>query len=171
MVMSGWERAFLLLLFPQILPYSSCESPNPQGPPYSSLASDSHHKLTPIFTTFLGIAGTDNRDFAFILYAWLGYCCFSPLPWFSPPSGIIPDFARNTGRQSAPEDDKWCRSRPAHSADFEKTRAEAGSCGGVLTELTNALQYLSFFFSLNTRFQIADRDGIKKEKSVTDQYV
>lgn len=37
MVMSRWERGFLLPPFSRILPFSSCESPNPQGPPYSSL--------------------------------------------------------------------------------------------------------------------------------------
>ena len=95
----------------------------PAGTPiFFPPASDSNHKLTPIFTTSLGIAGSDNRDFAFILYAWLGYCCFSPLPWFSPFPGISPDFARYTGHRSAPEprNDNWRRSRQAYSAPFER---------------------------------------------------
>lgn len=115
MVMSGWERGFLLPLFCRILPFSSCESPSLRGPHIHSSASDSNHKLTLIFTTVLGNVESDNRDFAFILYAWLGYCCFSPLPWFSPFPGISPDFY--TGHRSAPEpwDDNWCRSRRSHS--------------------------------------------------------
>lgn len=70
MVMSGWERGFLLLLFSgNIAPFRRVSLPARRDPHILPSASDSNHKLTLIFTTSLGIAGSDNRDFAFILYA------------------------------------------------------------------------------------------------------
>lgn len=82
------------LFSPEYCPFRRVSLPAHRDPHILPSASDSHHKLTPIFTTLLGIAGSDNRDFAFILYAWLSYCCVSPLPWFSSFPGISPDFAR-----------------------------------------------------------------------------
>lgn len=66
----------------------------PAGTPYSSLRVWLESQTNPDFHHLAGNCGSDNRDFAFILYAWLGYCCFSPLPWFSSSPGISPDFAR-----------------------------------------------------------------------------
>lgn len=57
MVMSGWERGFLLPLFSRILPFSSCESPNPGGPPYSSLRVWLESQTNPDFHHFAGNCG------------------------------------------------------------------------------------------------------------------
>lgn len=100
-------------LSPEYCPFRRVSLPTRGDTHILPSASDSNHKLTLIFITLLGNALSDNRDFAFILYAWLGYCCFSPLPWFPPFLGISPDFARNTGRRSTPERhvNNWCISR------------------------------------------------------------
>lgn len=108
MVMSGWERGFLLPPFLQNIALLVLWVSQPAGTPiFFPSASDSHLKLTPIFTTLLGIAVSDNRDFVFILYAWLSYCCFSPLPWFSSFPGISPDFARYAGPPKCPWAPGW----------------------------------------------------------------
>lgn len=113
-------------LSPEYCPFPPVSLPTRRDTHILPSASDSNHKLTLIFITLLGNVWSDNRDFAFILYAWLGYCCFSPLPWFSPFPGISPDFACNTGRQCAPElhVNNWCISR--HFCTLEKGRSLSG---------------------------------------------
>lgn len=113
-------------LSPEYCPFRRVSLPTRGDTHILPSASDSNHKLTLIFITLLGNAQSDNRDFAFILYAWLGYCCFSPLPWFPPFSGISPDFARNTGRRSAPEPhvNNWCILR--HFCTPEKGPSQLG---------------------------------------------
>lgn len=54
---------------PDIALFRRVSLPTRGDPHILPSASDSNCKLTLIFTTLLGIAGSDNRDFAFILYA------------------------------------------------------------------------------------------------------
>lgn len=68
---------------------------------YSSLGIWLESQTSLNFTTSLGIAGCNNRDFAFIFYAWLGYCCFSLPPWF-PFQGLALT-SPTTGGQSDPK--------------------------------------------------------------------
>lgn len=134
-------------------PFRRVSLPARGDPHIHPSASDSNHKLTLIFTMVLGNAASDNRDFAFILYAWLGYCCFSPRPWFSPFPGISPDFARYTGHRSAPEpwDDNWRRSRRSHSGPVKRSdqgQVKIGvSSWKKLTLLSVCLHQDSSFFS------------------------
>lgn len=126
-------------LSPEYCPFRPVSLPTRRDTHILPSASDSNHKLTLIFITLLGNVWSDNRDFAFILYAWLGYCCFSPLLWFPPFPGISPDFACNTGCRCAPEPhvNNWCISR--HFCTLEKGRNwKTGETEELLMEETNA---------------------------------
>lgn len=113
-------------LSPEYCPFRPVSLPTRGDTHILPSASDSNHQLTLIFITLLGNVWSDNRDFAFILYAWLGYCCFSPLPWFPPFPEISPDFACATGCRCAPEPhvNNWCISR--HLCSPEKRRSHSG---------------------------------------------
>lgn len=114
MVMSGCERDFANARppFTEILPSSSCESTNPARPHILPWASDSTHKLAWFSLDRWEMQGVDNRDFAFIFYAWLGYCCFSLSPWF-PFQGLA--LTSPTGGQSVP--------KPAMTIDADQGEA------------------------------------------------
>lgn len=125
-------------LSPEYCPFRPASLPTRGDTHILPSASDSNHKLTLIFITLLGNVWSDNRDFAFILYAWLGYCCFSPLPWFPPFPGIRPDFACNTGCRCAPEPrvNNWCILR--HLCTFEQVGSQSRESEEVVMEETGA---------------------------------
>ena len=54
-------------LSPEYCPFRRVSLPTRGDPHILPSASDSNHKLTPIFTTLLGIAGSDNRDFVIVI--------------------------------------------------------------------------------------------------------